>query len=104
MAWMNAYDVINSERLWSYDPVLGPASRTLYNLMMEVDAKSDGWASWRAPRLASRKLQDMLTSVEKPRHGKTREELRAEYKAALVPLKSFRTRKGMTFMIEEARG
>jgi hypothetical protein len=98
---MNEYDIEDAVLRWSYDPVLGPAARTLHNLMVEVNRSSDGWPYWSPPSRASRKLQELLGSVDGPSHGRTREELTAAYKAALIPIKSFRTRMVLNFEIEE---
>lgn len=104
---MNEYDIWSATSRWGYDPVLGPAARTLKNLMDAVNANSDGWAYWQAPRKASKRLQEVLGMVDKARrdgqHTPLREELREAYKASLPALKRFRTKHGIHFEIEDPK-
>lgn len=95
---MNEYDIDDATRAWAYDPVLGPAARTLQNVMRAVNSCSDGWPYWQAPRRATKRLQALLTDPPKDRDSQ-----RSEYKAALTAVKAFRTRQGLTFDIEDAR-
>ena len=95
---MNEYEIERAVTGWSFDLTLGPAARTLNNLMREVNRKSDGWPYWQPPRRASRKLQELVSNPPK-----TREEIDAAYRAALTPVKAFRTRHGFEFEIEESR-
>lgn len=95
---MNEYDVNDAVRRWTYDPVLGPAARTLQNLMQAVNSNSDGWPYWQAPRRASKLLQALVTTPPK-----TREEQKLAYTKALTPLKRFRTVKGIHFEVEDVR-
>lgn len=102
---MNEYDIDDAVRRWSYDPVLGPAARTLRNLRNAVNRNSDGWAYWRKPSNASKKLQELVSrgNQRKPGDPITRDELKAAYAAALTPVKRFRTTSGIHFEIEEVR-
>lgn len=98
MTWLNEYDIADATRRWSYDPVIGPAARTLHNLMRAVNSNSDGWPYWQAPRKASQKLQDFVALPPA-----TREEQREAYKAALTQVKRFRTKHGIHFEIEDPK-
>jgi hypothetical protein len=95
---MNEYDIVDAVRRWSYDPVLGPATRTLHHLMRAVNSNSDGWPYWQAPRRASKMLQALVTEPPKDREAQ-----KLAYKRALTPLKRFRTAKGIHFEIEDVR-
>ncbi len=96
MLFMNRWDIEDAVRQHADDPILGPASRTLHNLMEWTDNNSDGWPYWPKPCRAAKRLQELFqlrrvdpVTVE-------------EYKAALRPIKAFRTRQGADFTIEEA--
>lgn len=95
---MNEYDITDAVRRWSYDPVLGPAARTLQNLRDAVNRHSDGWPYWQAPRKASKLLQALVTEPPKSRDAQ-----REAYKRALTQLRRFRTKQGIHFEIEEIR-
>ena len=99
--WMNESDVEQARRRWAAHPVLGPATLTLCNLVEAVNANSDGWPYWRPPALAAAKLMDLIERdgtaqyFRGPRDDATADELAKAY----VPLKSFRTRRGLQFKI-----
>ena len=101
MLYMNHYEIEEAADLHASDPVLGPAARTLRNLMDWTNRNSDGWAYWPKPCRAAKALQALLQ-----KHGRwSQEEEEAtveEYKLALRAIRAFRTRQGADFVIEEA--
>jgi len=99
MLFMNEYEVEDALRRFSGHPVLGPASRTLANLVDWTNRNSDGWAYWPKPCRAAKALQELF-----PRRwdDDTDEEYLAEqYRRALRPIKAFRTRQAADFVIVE---
>lgn len=96
--WLNEMDVEDSvRRAGMYDmPVAEEGARRLRNFMDWVNENSDGWAYWRKPQAASKKLSTALyvrffgRRDQAPREDITPEEL----KAALTPIKSLLTRHG----------
>jgi hypothetical protein len=94
---MNEYEIDEAVSRYLEHPVMGPATRTLANLRDMVNASSDGWPYWRKPRQAAAKLMDLIQQGirhdrEAYRSPRTPGVTAAQYRAALVPLKSFRTR------------
>ncbi len=101
MIFMNEYEIEDAARRYAEDPVLGPASVTLLNLMEWTNRNSDGWPYWPKPCRAAKALQALLTSQS--RYGwETSTVTLPEYRAALRPVKAFRTRQGADFQIVEA--
>ena len=100
MRFMNRWDIEDAVRHFADDPVLGPASRTLRNLMEWTDSHSDGWAYWPKPCRAAARLQELLESHHPFRHDGDAATA-DEYRAALRPVKAFRTRQAADFLIEE---
>lgn len=105
MRFMNQWDVDNAAERYVTHPILGPATETLQNLMEWTNSHSDGWAYWPKPVRAAAKLMEL---IERDGGGITWLEEReradvtaAEYKAALRPIKAFRTRQGADFTIVE---
>jgi hypothetical protein len=101
---MNEYEI--SDRLTQYQghPILGPATRTLHNLLRWTQGHSDGWAYWPKPSHAARQLIQLIEGEGKHRYwlDDDREDVtEGAYKKALVPIKAFRTRQGADFYIEE---
>lgn len=98
MRFMNEYDIAYRRTQYSSHPILGPATRTLQNLSIAANRNSDGWAYWPKPARAAAKLMEMIE-----RDGtRDRDDVTvAEYRAALKPIKAFRTRSGIDFEIEE---
>jgi hypothetical protein len=97
--WMNESEVEEAAGRYAEHPVLGPATATLAGLVEWTNANSDGWAYWRKPSNAASKLQDLIGGYPEFRDDFERKDATPErYKAALVPLKSFRTRMGKTPM------
>jgi hypothetical protein len=99
---MNEHDIRDAARDWDGDDVMEPLTLTLLNLMDAVNANSDGWPYWRKPSTAAKKLQELITSV---RPGDEPDAITPELvKAALRPIKAFRTRSGLDFDIYESFG
>src|SRR5688572_8661191 len=103
MRFMNRWDIEDAVRHFADDPVLGPASRTLLNLMEWTDSHSDGWAYWPKPCRAAAKLQALLEENHPYRRDWDAPAVTvAQYAKALVPIKAFRTRQAADFVIVEA--
>jgi hypothetical protein len=101
--WMNEMEIDEAAGRYRLHPVLGPATRTLASLRDFANNNSDGWPYWRKPRQAAAKLMELVE--RQGRHENltddsgryTGESVRADatvaaYKAALTPVKAFRTR------------
>lgn len=108
MRFMNRYDIANNVEAWRDHPILGPATRTLHNLEEAADANSDGWCYWPKPARAAAKLMELIERDGtwefswRSARGNARPDVTvAEYRKALAPIKSFRTRSGINFDIEE---
>lgn len=94
MLFMNEWEVADAEDRYRDDPILGPASQTLRNLVDWTNRNSDGWCYWPKPVRAAAKLQALLYL------GQGRGDVTvADYQAALRPVKAFRTRHGGDFVI-----
>ena len=103
MSWMNEYDIDDAVARWSgFHPVLGPAAKTLYNLKQWTNRNSDGWPYWRKPANAAARLMELIQGdLPGSRFDAEREDATPEkLKAALRPVKAFRTRQGADFEIE----
>lgn len=97
MTWMNEYEITEAASRYRLHPVLGPATQTLVNLMEWTNSVSDGWVYWRKPSQASGKLQDLIAQGirhdrEAYQSPRTPDVTWDEYRAALRPVKAFRTR------------
>lgn len=100
MLFMNEYDVQEAEQAFRNDPVLGPAVLTLRNLVDWTNRNSDGWAYWPKPCRAAKNLQQLLQSQH--RYASNPDDVTAsDVRAALRPIKAFRTRQGADFDIVE---
>ena len=101
--WMNEYDVEDALRKWvplaAEFPVLAAAAITMDELVRWTNANSDGWPYWRKPALASKKLMALLTEAGGPLRYDTVDIDLADYKKALTPIKTFRTKHGADFAI-----
>jgi hypothetical protein len=96
--WMNRYEVEEAAHRFANDPVLGPATKFLYEFMEEVNNVSDGWHSWPLPARAASQLMDLIQSA--PRGGwydaDSPSSITVEQIAkAMAPIKSFMTRRGL---------
>ena len=89
---MNEHDVEEAWRRFQLHPVLGPAARTMANLVEWTNANSDGWPYWRKPSDAAAGLQNILMNALRMRGGDHPAVTADDYKLALRPLKAFRTR------------
>lgn len=104
MRYMNGYDIAQAQRAWGEHPILGPALETLDNLVQWTNCNSDGWAYWPKPCRAAAKLMEMIErdGTSRYKYEPTRPDVTVEeYKAALRPIKAFRTRFGADFIIVE---
>jgi len=102
--YMNTYEVDDAVAQYANHPVLGPATRTLANLRDAANANSDGWAYWPKPARAAVRLVELVMrdGTAKYRFDSERPDATvSEYRAALKPIKAFRTRSGIDFEIEE---
>jgi hypothetical protein len=98
---MNEDEIAWAETRYRLHPVLGPATRTLANLVEWTNANSDGWPYWRKPAQAAAKLMALIEQGERHDRGKyqgprTPDVTVQDYKRALTPLKAFRTRQEKT--------
>jgi hypothetical protein len=100
---MNRWDIEEACSLYQSHPVLGPATQTLHNLMVWTDSHSDGWAYWPKPARAAKRLMELIegdgTWEYRFGDGIREKATVEEYKAALRPVKAFRTRQGADFEI-----
>jgi hypothetical protein len=93
MTWMNEWEIDNAVDRYRDHPVLGPAVLTLSDLRDITNRKSDGWHMWPKPAHAASKLMDMIAAAAWDRHdSRYAEPTPAALRAALVPIKAFRTR------------
>lgn len=93
--WMNEYEVNEAAARFEDDSVLGPATRTLRNLVYVTNTSSDGWAYWPKPGRAAEKLMALIQTASRPtRFGESGSSAvtAAEVKKAYTPIKSFMTR------------
>jgi hypothetical protein len=99
---MNRYEVEEAAARYAQHPVLGPATRTLHNLMDWTDANSDGWAYWPKPVRAADKLMTLIEGEDRAAARFDRERADAtpaKLAAALRPVKAFRTRQNADFEV-----
>lgn len=93
--FMNEYEIREARERWSTSdhPVMKPATRALYAFMQTVNDNSDGWPYWRPASKAATKLMALVDGdrFDDERVDATPKALRA----ALTPIKSFLTRKGL---------
>lgn len=101
--WMNEYEIEDHLARRANHPTLGPLVRTLANLVEEVNGCSDGWPYWKAPAKAAAKAMDLLMGNHQWEavHGDRPEVTITDTKAALRPIKAFRTKHKLTFDIIE---
>jgi hypothetical protein len=100
--WMNQYDVEDAVTRYGNHEILGPAVLTLGSLMNWTNGNSDGWAYWQKPSKAAEKLMTLVQDHERwerseyrhPREGA--EATSVALKAALRPIKAFRTKHAKT--------
>lgn len=105
MRYMNEWDIARAEDRYAGHPILGPAVRTLRSLVEWTNSNSDGWAYWPKPCRAAARLMELIErdGTSRYKFDDEREDVTvAEYRAALRPIKAFRTRQGANFEILEA--
>lgn len=88
MLFMNTWEIDEAVSRHYRHPILGPAARLLRDLRDLVDSCSDGWAYWKAPVRAAKKLMELLQD----RGSITEAEARTRLKRALTPIKAFVTK------------
>ena len=98
MRFMNTWEITRAAEVYADHPLLGPATQTLAALRDATDANSDGWCYWPKPARAAAKLIELIErdgtatyAFDRARADVSPEEL----KAALRPIKAFRTRSGL---------
>lgn len=103
MRFMNQWDVEDARARYAEHPVLGPATTTLHNLMTWTNAHSDGWAYWPKPTRAAAKLMELIErdGTTQYRRDERPDVTEDEYKLALRPIKTFRTKHSADFEIIE---
>ncbi len=101
---MNEWEIEEAADRYRNHPVLGPATKTLLDLVEVVNRNSDGWPYWRLPSRAAAHVMAMIERdgtaryhFDETRADATAEELRRAY----VPLKAFRTKTGLQFPLHE---
>jgi hypothetical protein len=103
MKFMNEYDIENASRRYGTHQILGPAVRTLSNLVEWTNQNSDGWAYWPKPCRAAAKLMGLIEqeNTNQYRSYERKDVTLAEYRKAIAVIKTFRTKHGADFKIEE---
>jgi hypothetical protein len=89
---MNEDEIAMAAERYAEHPVLGPATATLASLVAWTNANSGGWCYWPAPGRAAARLQELIRGDGLGYAADRPDVTREAYKAALVPLKAFRTR------------
>lgn len=102
MLFMNEWEIDEARDRFEDHEVLGPATRTLVALRDAANANSDGWCYWPKPVRAAAKLMTLIQGdgTIYYRFGNREDATSAKLKAALLPIKSFRTRSGLAFKID----
>lgn len=105
MRFMNEFDITSAQRRWAGHPVLSAAADTLANLAAATNANSDGWPYYSKPARAAAKLMELIEGDGTWQffHGKREDATPDKLKAALKPIKAFRTRSGWKFTIYEVK-
>lgn len=99
--WMNEYEIDRAVHQFNDDRVLSPAVVTLANLRDAVNRNSDGWPYWQAPAKAADRLMGLIIRAdhEELRTGRRHTVTAAEVRKALTPIKSFRTKHSLDFVV-----
>lgn len=99
--FMNEYDIELAVSQYEDHEILGPAVKTLRNLMVAANNCSDGWAYWPKPCRAARKLMELIQrqqKVDRERYSMLESDrnlltvTKREIDGAYGPIKAFRTR------------
>lgn len=104
MRFMNEWDIEESRQRFQDHPILGPATETLENLKEWTNRNSDGWPYWPKPARAAARLMELIERDGTARYLRSEDRddaTEAELRAALRPIKAFRTRHGADFEIVE---
>ena len=98
MRYMNDYDIERAVERRANHPTLGPATRTLYNLMRCANENSDGWHSWPKPARAASRLMEIIEGDGRYEsvYGAREDVTPAQVRAAYTPIKAFLTRHRLT--------
>lgn len=95
--WMNEWDIVEARAEFENHPVLSKATTFLELFVNEVNEHSDGWPYWKAPSHAADKLMTLIEGARRAKYNwkpATPEVTEQDFKKALIPIKSFYTRKG----------
>ena len=97
---MNEYEISSHVYKWSREdtPNLYVAAAALFGLMSWTNGNSDGWAYWKKPSTAARRLMELLDAGSRRDRDSRTTEVDATYdelKKALTPVKAFLTRRGV---------
>lgn len=98
MYFLNSFEVEIRARQFRNDPIMGPATQTLLNLMHWTNRNSDGWAYWPKPTRAAERLMRLIERAAKLDHDRAGSRIApapitaADYRAALIPIRAFLTR------------
>jgi hypothetical protein len=100
---MNEYEIDEARTRWHRHPVLGPATKTLRNLVDCANRNSDGWAYWPKPCRAAARLMELLVGdgTYKARFGEREDATVERLRAAYRPIKAFLTRNGLSCELVE---
>lgn len=105
MSFMNTWEIDEALTRYADHSLLASATRTLANLRDAADRNSDGWCYWPKPTRAAEKLMNLIQYDKqgRPRLRSDGEDdvTEADVRAALRPIKAFRTRSGIDFEILE---
>lgn len=112
MLFMNRYDVADAVRQYGQRAdAVGEATRALHALMVATDGNSDGWPTYSKPAKAGAGLMRLIQRERdrerwqyERRGGETEpaEVTQTDLRAALKPVKAFRTRSDWTFDLTDA--
>ncbi len=96
---MNQWEIEELANRFAKHPVLGEAARFLNDYKDVINGNSDGWAYWSIASQAARKLVTLLEQAAQNRHlplaNQHAAATAADVKKAVVPIKSFCTRKNL---------
>lgn len=98
MRFMNEWDIEGAVERRENHPTLGPATRTLYNLMRCANENSDGWCYWPKPARAAARLMEIIEGDGRYEsvYGDREDVTPAQVRAAYTPIKAFLTRSHLT--------
>jgi hypothetical protein len=88
MKFMNQYEIDHAVARTNQCDARGKAARLLYAHADVIGYHSDGWAHWRAPMLAARRLMEVVQAPP----GCSELTLSESLRMALSPLKAFYTK------------